>query len=194
MRALLFAILAVAIGWSGYWFWGARATDQQMLAWFDAREAEGWVVNYTELNTAGFPNRFDTTLTDIELADPETGLAWQAPQFQILRLSYQPNHLIAVWPDSQIIATPEQHFTLGTSDMRGSLLVTDAQALRLERATITADGLTLSSSSGWSAAAAHMQLALRQAPALGNSYDIAVNLTDLVLPDAWIASVPQAFG
>ena len=36
-----------------------------LAAWFDARQAEGWVAEYADLSVQGFPNRFDTSLTDV---------------------------------------------------------------------------------------------------------------------------------
>ena len=54
------------------------------------------------------------------LADPDTGLAWDAPFFQILALSYQPNKWIAVWPREQRLTTPREKFTIRAEDMRAA--------------------------------------------------------------------------
>jgi hypothetical protein len=75
--------------------------ESALPGWLDARAAEGWIAEYESDAHRGFPNRFDTTITGLDLADPETGVAWSAPFFQILSLSYQPNHVIAVFPPTR---------------------------------------------------------------------------------------------
>lgn len=143
MRLLLALILVVAGCWSGYWFIGSAGVSKGFGMWFEARRAEGWAAEYSALETRGFPNRFDTTFTDLALADPETGLAWEAPFFQLLALSYQPNHIIAIWPNDQLIATPLQKYKVSSADMRASVVTATNTALTLERTTLTAEGLAI---------------------------------------------------
>ncbi|MDZ7708881.1 MAG: DUF2125 domain-containing protein [Roseovarius sp.] len=143
MRALLAVILLAAGLWAGYWIIGSRATLSAFETWFDARRAEGWVAETRELDVQGFPSRFDVVFQDLMLADPATGLAWEAPRFQIDALSYRPNHVIAVWPDTQRIATPQEKFRLSSKDMRASLVIAPDTALAPRRMTLTADFLEI---------------------------------------------------
>lgn len=143
MRALLTLIVIATLGWSGYWFVGQQGLQQAFGQWFETRRAEGWVADTSDLSVQGFPNRFDTSFSDLALADPETGLAWEAPFFQILTLSYRPNHVIAVWPDDQLIATPLDKFRVQSTDMRASLVLASNTALAPERATLTAEFLRI---------------------------------------------------
>lgn len=183
MRILLAVILLAAAAWAGYWYLGAQAVERGLRAWLDARAAEGWVVNTSSLRTAGFPNRFDTTLRDVELADPGTGWAWSAPIFQVLALSYRPAHVIAVWPDTQTVASPLQRISVASQRMRGSAVFADLRAFTLDRATVEFAGLDLRSSNDWRAALGGGQLALRRTPAAGNSYDLALEARELTVPD-----------
>jgi len=192
MRILLAVILLAATAWSGYWFLGAQAAERGLGDWFDARAAEGWVVGYGSLRTAGFPNRFDTTLRDVRLADPATGWAWSAPMFQALALSYRPRHMIAVWPDRQTLATPLQTITISSDRMRGSVVVEDLQAFALERATIEFASVGIASTADWRASLALGQLALRRTPAAPGGYDIALTATDLTLPRAITGVLAQS--
>ena len=80
--------------WGGYWFIGSAGFEKGLAAWFDERRSAGWVADYSDIKTRGFPNRFDTTISDLELADTRAGLAWSAPFFQIFTLSYRPNHIV----------------------------------------------------------------------------------------------------
>jgi len=141
MRALLAVILVAATLWAGYWVIGSRATHSAFEGWLDARRAEGWAAETGSLGVQGFPSRFDVVFEDVILADPATGLAWEAPRFQIDALSYRPNHVIAVWPDEQLVATPEEKFRVESRDMRASLVIAPDTALAPRRMNLTADYL-----------------------------------------------------
>lgn len=148
MRFLLGVILIAAAAWAGYWFVGAGAARAAFEGWFGARSAEGWQAEYSALDITGFPNRFDAGFTWIALADPGTGLAWEAPFFQILALSYRPNHVIAVWPHDQLIATPLAKYAVHSDDMRASMVLEAGSTLHLDRATLTAQGLVITPEGG----------------------------------------------
>jgi hypothetical protein len=141
MRALLAIILIAAACWAGYWVIGSRATLAAFEGWLEARRAEGWAAETRSLDVQGFPNRFDVVFRDLILADPATGLAWEVPRFQIDALSYRPGHVIAVWPEEQLVATPQDKFRLASRDMRASLVIAPDTALAPRRMTLTADYL-----------------------------------------------------
>ncbi|MEB8389062.1 DUF2125 domain-containing protein [Rhodobacteraceae bacterium KMM 6894] len=148
MRILLGVTVLLGALWSGYWFVGSSTAQSGMENWFETRRAEGWMAEYDDLALRGFPNRFDAGFTEISLADPGTGLAWQAPFFQLLALSYKPNHVIAVWPNQQIIATPLQTFDITSADMRASAVLAAGTSLTLDRATWTATDLAVAPRDG----------------------------------------------
>ncbi|WP_372884086.1 DUF2125 domain-containing protein [Shimia sp.] len=175
MKRLLSVILIAALGWSGYWFVGAKAARNGFEQWFDARQSEGWLAEQSEISVAGFPNRFDTTFDDIALADPETGVAWSAPFFQLLSLSYRPNHLIAIWPDRQQLAFPDQKIAISSEDMKASVVLGADPSLPLERSNLAVAALGLRSDAGWAVAADSLQLALHRAPETAHSYRFALS-------------------
>lgn len=183
MRKLLAFIIIVALAWSGYWFVGSAGHKAALTKWMDDRRAEGWQVEYSDHMVRGFPNRFDTTLTDLQLTDPETGISWQAPFFQVLSLSYKPNHLIAVWPNEQVFATPREKLTVISENMRASLLVKPSTGLELGSATVEMSGASLTSSDGWTASFDTLNAAIRNAPGTASSYDVVVDIATL-LPGA----------
>jgi hypothetical protein len=164
MRIFLAICLALAAAWAGYWFIGSSALKSGLAAWFDARRADGWVAEYADLSVQGFPSRFDTTFTDIRLADPASGLGWQAPFFQLLTLSYTPNHVIAVWPNEQRLTAPDGTYTLTSADMRASLVITPSAALAPERSTLTAEALSLVDPAGDAMSVAALRLAAERVP------------------------------
>ncbi|QDY68428.1 DUF2125 domain-containing protein [Qingshengfaniella alkalisoli] len=193
MKVILAIIVAIAAAWSIYWFVGSSAVERGISGWLQDRAEEGWMVNTSDVSTTGFPNRFDTTISDIELADPETGLAWEAPFFQILALSYNPHHIIAVWPDQQTIATPLERIDVTSANMRGSVVFDRASNLRLNRTTIEFESLGLMSSLDWKAALDQGQLAVRQTESDTNTYDIAFRASGLQLPN-WLIEQLEKHG
>ena len=193
MRILLGVIVVLGLGWSAYWFVGALAMERAMVDWVADRRADGWQADYTALDTRGFPNRFDTTFRDLQLADPESGLAWTAPFFQILSLSYRPTHVIAVLPDSHRLASPVETIELGSSDARGSLVLDASTLLGLNRTSFVIADFSAASSNGWSLAARDMRIAARRAAGTTTTYDLAVGGTG-VTPGGTLTSIAQEVG
>ncbi|WP_171060684.1 DUF2125 domain-containing protein [Poseidonocella sp. HB161398] len=193
MKYLLAAILAAALGWGGYWTYGAFATERAVEGWLEERAAEGWVANYDSVETHGFPNRFDTTIEKPQLADPATGVAWSADFLQLLSLSYKPNHLIAVWPHEQVLSTPLETVTIGTGDLRASLRVNPLANMAVQQITLAGEDIRLSSTLDWEATASAMQFAARRIDGELPSYDIAVSLED-VTPPAFLSRLLERGG
>lgn len=164
MKRLIAVVLAAALGWGLFWMWEARATKSQITQWFEARQLEGWEASYSDLKLRGFPNRLDITLTDVMLADPNTGLIWEAPFFQILGLSYKPGHKILIWPDSQTLNQTQ----ITGSGLRASVVYTaDGDILRLN-----AEAETLNLSGSQNLALAGARAALGQTS--GTTYQLAM--------------------
>lgn len=191
MRYLFFVLLAATLGWSGYWFIGSRSLDSGLQAWFEQRRAENWQAEYTDLTVQGFPNRFDAGFTGLAVADPHTGLAWEAPFFQISMLSYKPHHVIAVWPDRHRLATPLARFDLANEDMRASLVVRPGISLQLDRFNLTADKLTVIPARGKEGTRIDklaLAATLTDAPDLP-TYHLGVSASDVTLADSWLAQL-----
>ena len=192
MRFLLAIVIAAAAGWSGYWLIGSRGVENGLRDWLDGRAKAGWVANYASVDTRGFPNRLDTTITDLELADPSTGVAWSAPVFQLLRLSYKPNHVIAVWPGEQTVATPLQRVTIESDKASGSFIFKPGTDFELDRSAIVFNGIRLSSTKGWSSEIAEGLLATRPSAARADAVDIGFELSDLRPASPALAQLAEA--
>ncbi|MGX0975727.1 hypothetical protein ACSSVY_001437 [Roseovarius sp. MBR-51] len=192
MRFLLAMIVIAALGWSGYWFLGQSGLNRGFETWFDLRRAEGWVAETSDITVQGFPNRFDTGFSDLVLADPETGLAWEADFFQILALSYQPNHVIAVWPNSQLISTPQEKFRIESRDMRASLRIAPDTRLAPERATLTAEYLQITPLERQDENTALTSLTLAAERQMETEYRLGLTAEGLTLSPPWRAQLdPQ---
>ncbi|WP_243613983.1 DUF2125 domain-containing protein [Shimia aestuarii] len=182
MKRLLIVIIVLTLGWSAYWFVGATRAKSGFEDWLAARQAEGWLAETSDIAVRGFPNRFDATFSDVALADPGTGVAWEAPFFQLFALSYRPNHLIAIWPHEQVLAFPDQRVTVKSEDMKASLIVAGAPSLPLERSNLAVDALALVSEAGWSLSAETLRLAMHKDPESEATYRMALSATGFAPP------------
>ncbi|TCP38875.1 DUF2125 domain-containing protein [Rhodovulum marinum] len=151
------AVLAAAL-WSSYWALAARGLETGLSRWMEIRRAEGWAADYTGLDVAGFPTRFVTTLTGLELADPGTGLAWSAPAFHIEAAAYRPHHVTVTWPQTQTLATPAETIAIGAQRMEGRLALRPGPALEVAAADYVMEAFSLASSLGWEATMARAEL------------------------------------
>ncbi len=186
MRKLFFAVIVAFLAYSGYWVVGSGAKKAAIEGWLEQQRARGWVADAAEVHVAGYPNRFDTRIEDLHLADPSSDWAWSAPWFQILTLSYTPNHVIAVWPPVQSFAGPGERVTLESRRIRGSVRFAPNTSLALQQAIIELDGLNFASTEGWRAGLSEGQLSVRRAPegtAPDFGYDVDLRARTLRLPE-----------
>ncbi|MBV1865564.1 MAG: DUF2125 domain-containing protein [Rhodobacteraceae bacterium] len=149
VRLLVGLVIFAMLGWSGYWWAGSSAKDAALRAWLDGRQQAGWVADYQALEVQGFPNRFDTTISDLHLADPRSGWAWSAPHLYINNLSYQPNHIIVVWPQEQTISTPQETLTIKARNIRSSVKFEPNTSLALDRTVVIVEDLDIFSTANW---------------------------------------------
>ena len=179
MRRLIVWILIVAGIWMGLWAAGSIAYERGLNAWIEARRDEGWAADVAQLNVAGFPNRFDTTLTDVRMADPATGIAWSAPFVQFLSLAYKPYQVIAVLPGQHVFSTPLQTMTISHDRARGSLFLEPSTSLALDRSVIVVDAMDIASTLGWTLALDQGRFAAEKVAATQNGYRIGAELDGL---------------
>ncbi|MGR3365231.1 MAG: DUF2125 domain-containing protein [Maritimibacter harenae] len=193
-QIIIAVIVLIALGWGGYWFIGATAMERVLAGWFDDRAAEGWTAEYDTLDTAGFPNRFDTTITGLNMADPETGIAWSAPQFQILSLSYRPTEVIAVLPGDQVFATREARHAISAESFRASAVLEPSIELPIQRSVIEIEDALIVDDAGKETGIAEAQVAMRETPGRqGHVYDFDVAASG-IRPDPAFAENARASG
>jgi len=179
MKRLTAIVVIAASLWAGYWFMGATGLKRGLEAWLQERRAAGWQADVADLTVMGFPNRFDTTFGEFVLADPNSGWAWQVPFFQLLALSYRPNHVIAVWPNSQTLATPLQKLQISSASMQASLRLGSSTDLPLERANLVADTLLITDEAGESTAMTALRMAVERVEGHAARYHFGFAAEDL---------------
>jgi hypothetical protein len=183
LTILIALVAAAALGWSGWWYVQATARERALDAWLTDRRAAGWVAEASDIEIAGFPNRVDAIVTDLSLADPDGGWAWQAEEFQVLSLSYKPHHIIAVLPGEQVVSTPYETVRAGSERLRGSVVFRPTPRLELDHMTFEIGEMQITGDSGWAAGIGEAVFATRRDPEVAPfAHDVAFNAERLSLP------------
>ncbi|MEL6643223.1 MAG: DUF2125 domain-containing protein [Pseudomonadota bacterium] len=152
MRKLVGIVVLLGIALSGAWLGWAYVLERGFATWLEARRAEGWVAEATRIDTTGYPTRFETVATNLDLADPATGLAWRLPQIAFQAVAHDPTDIEVVVPPAFTVASPDQRISVRSATIRASTAVDPGPSLRLRRADITLAGIDLRSTAGWDAA------------------------------------------
>lgn len=176
MRALLWLTAALAALYSGYWLVGSRALLSGVETALSQMKADGRA-DYTSVDLHGFPSRFDLTINDPRLIGADGQQSWQAAFVQLFALSYRPNHLIAVWPDEQVLTIGGDTVTLRSTDLRASVTLGASLGLPLDHAELEGHGIDLTSGLGWQLLAEKLVFATRQATSGAKSHELALVLT-----------------
>jgi len=181
MRVIVWVVLALGVAWGGYWFVGANVVENAAQNWFDKAADQGIDATQQGISVAGFPNRFDLTVTQPHLMDRATGWGWDAPFAQIFAMTWKPWHFIAALPNTQTLIAPDQTVTLQSSKMQASVRLVPTSALTFAEAVIEGHDLQAKSDHGWQLAAKTMVAAMA---GLGNDQHLGLDVTDLALDPA----------
>ena len=192
MRFFVIVPLFVVLVWMGYWAIAAIALDRALTGWLAAREAEGWVANYTNVEVGGFPTTFEARLTDLELADPRTGVAWQAPEFRFDAASARPTSITAYWPPVQSVASPFERIAVSSDTMSGRVSFAPNTALALQSSDIELANVELASTAGWTSQLSAGRLTTEQSDAGDDAHDIVFEATALRLAEPVKAALDPA--
>ena len=178
MRSLVIIILAAALGWSAYWFVGKSIRQSTLNDWFNEKSENGWIVQKS-LSLERF-SQIDLmqSLKNIKLSNPKSGLEWSANQFEILQLSYKPNHFIVLGPLEQKLKISGQELLITSQKLRGSLVFDPKEELELNRTTISSENLQINFAEDSFASTEKIILALRKTNSTENEYDIGLDLTN----------------
>ncbi len=190
MRALLWMTGVLAVLWGGYWVVGSRTALSGAKAWLDSSG-----VVYQDVSVAGFPNRFDVTMTGISATDTASGLGWRAPFLQVFAMGWKPWHLIAALPNNQDITYLDHKVSVGSTRMMGSLLLVPGADLALSETVAEGEGLLLRSPLGWQVAAQKAVVSTR-ATGQGNDHRFGLAVTGIssgdLVPDTGLPAVIDA--
>lgn len=191
MRALLWIAVLLMGLWSGYWFVGKSAVEEAVQRFIDNAKAQGLTIEDEGRTVAGFPNRFDLTISAPKLYDGQSGWGWQADFLQIFSLSYKPWHLIAAFAPEQELTTPFQRIKVSSTKLQASLVAKPNAALDLQRTNVIGTGLAFASEQGWQIGLEELRFATRLDETRRDTHEIGLDLMSLVPDPALAARVPD---
>ena len=181
MRKLVWLGGALAVLVTAWWGGVVALLHYELADWFQARRAEGWQADYASISSAGFPARFDTRISGLELADPASGLAWSLPVFRFTAPSILPTRITAIWPDQQVVATPFERITVQAKDMRAAVHFNRIFSLGLARISADLTDVALSSTRGWQSSLERGHLVMQALPdAAPNTYRLHFEASGVV--------------
>ena len=90
MRFIIFITTLLAFVWSCYWFIMSNKYSDKVSLWADIDSAD---VSANFSRVRGFPNRFDTTVTDLEIKQTSSEPI-KIDRLDVMRLSYDSSHYI----------------------------------------------------------------------------------------------------
>ena len=182
MKWMFKLLLLGATLWGGYWFIGAKAQEEAYASLIESSRATGWKVESQAPELIGFPNRFDTTLTDLDFQSPGGNWGWRGESFQIKALSYQPNHVIAVWPGEHVLLTPGGNASINSDQLRASVVFSAKNNLPLERLQLEGTGIALVGNPQWTANIGILNGALFQNETTATRYRLGIVLANITAP------------
>lgn len=184
---ILTGILATLYG--AYWFAGRGAARSGVESALVHLQDDGWDVSWDDLSTRGFPSRFDTTITELSLRNPDGRFGWSGAFVQLFALSYLPNRVILALPDQTQLIWEGQVVEVSGSGLRASAALQPALDLPLD--TLIAEGRDLQIGGGDTPhlLVESFVLGLRAAAERpDNSYDIFAQSKNIMLPEHLIAA------
>lgn len=183
MRKLILLILVSAMLYGGYWFVGRSQIQNRLSEALEEVDAGPMDVRYATLNTRGFPSRFDTTFTELVIDNPDAGVRWETPLFQLLALSYQPNNVRAYFPEEQVFVVDGERFTLITEEMVARGQVSPSANLAFQQAELELINPRLRTEDGAELALARFFAAMRMTPNTPQTYDVFFEARSIALPE-----------
>lgn len=183
MRKLIALIVVLTMLYGGYWFVGRSQIQSRLTDAIVQVDASEMNVTYASLATRGFPSRFDTTVTDLVIEDPNARVRWETPIFQLLALSYQPNNVRAYFPEEQVFIIDGARYTLFTNAMVARGHVSASAALAFQQAELELLNPRLRTEGGEELTLERLFAAMRLTPDTTQSYDVFFEARSIVLPE-----------
>ncbi len=109
MRLIIFVTALLAILWSSFWLIMSKNYLNQLNAWINTDQAS-MTAKVNEIR--GFPNRFDTTIADLEIKQSIFGPI-RIDRLDVMRLSYDGSHYIFAANKIQNLSDNELTFSKG---------------------------------------------------------------------------------
>lgn len=192
LKWLTALVVLAGLGWSGWWYLGARGQEAGIAAWLEQQRTRGWQAETADIAVTGFPGKFRLAVREIALADPRTGWAWRAPTWRADSTPWQPTRFALTWPETQSIAVPGDRADVRAEQMTAVIDLRPGPSMELRQLAGDIRALVVAGQKGWRAAAAEARLDLSERPAdlaPPNSYDLRIEAQELDLPKEIVAQL-----
>lgn len=137
MPLIIITIVLAAFGYTAYWHYAARVLNTEISAFLaEARQFE-----VARHSLGGFPYRFDLDLSAPSATSASGAVTWQAQQLHLHALAYRPQHVIAVFPQEQIVTLGGVPWHLSSTDARASIIAKASMPAQIERANLVFEAL-----------------------------------------------------
>lgn len=191
MRKLLWIVALLMLAWGAWWWAATTALQHSAQTWFEQRRDEGWLAQAADATRGGFPARIALGLTDIQIADPVSGLAATLPQIDITTPGYWPGFVTVTVPDAPILlGDPAYQVTLDTTDATAHLDLHPGTSLQLERMAVLSGPWALNAAAEAVLAADDLSAILHQSPSAPDIYTFDLSIEGLRIA----ASLRDALG
>ncbi|MEM6341347.1 MAG: DUF2125 domain-containing protein [Pseudomonadota bacterium] len=149
MRKLLGLLVVLCVLWAGWWAMAGYGLRSGIAAWFEARAAEGWQADYAAVTGDGDPIRIVARIQEPALADPATGLAFEAEDLRFSSPIWWPGDVTLDLPAApMMLASPQGRSFLTMADGAANLRLRPGTALELETLSLTAGAWGLTDPAG----------------------------------------------
>jgi len=140
----LASLVALAIVWTGLWFFAASAAEQAIAGWREREAKVGRIYTCDRQTIRGFPFRIEVRCADpvIELRRDDPPVAFKAADLVVVSQVYQPTLLISELTGPMTIAEPGQppsyiaKWTLGQSSVRGTPAAPERVSIVVDHPTL----------------------------------------------------------
>jgi hypothetical protein len=189
-------VIALAVAWSGFWYFAASQAQTRLAEWRAHEAALGRVYDCARQTVGGFPFRLEVRCAQPSAELRDAHVTIQAKDFLAAVQVYQPDHVIAEMSGRATIGETGRapafaaDWALAQASVRGLPSALDRLSVVFDRLQVTrVDGPPQSAGS-----AEHLELHLRQAPRLPQdepALDVALQLRKGTLAQvAQLAATP----
>ncbi len=180
MFKLIGVFVVLAILWCGWWAFASAAMQRGIATWLEARRALGWQADVGTIEKLGFPLRLHTQVTDLALADPQSGAAVSLDTLNISAPTYWPGYVTVTLPQTPItLANAQVRAVVAAPDASSDLRLRPGPSLGLESLGLKSAAWSVDTALGGLVGADTLDLTMIQQTSASPTYDIKLEADDL---------------
>ena len=142
-------VVALAIIWTGLWFYAASAAEATLAGWREREAKSGRIYSCTKQSIGGFPFRFEVRCSDpsAELPGNAPPVSLKAADLKVVMQIYQPTLVISEFAGPLTIAEHVQpvsyvaNWTLGQASVRGTPAAPERASIVVDSPTVDRVGV-----------------------------------------------------